>query len=94
MFGKKKEDKKSGKGINNILLGVIIGGAIGSVVGMTVAPEEGKTTRKKLGSFLKRIVKREHKSLRSHKIQRQITLDQSLDQEVQTAEDLRKIPHD
>ncbi|MBT3864998.1 YtxH domain-containing protein [Candidatus Peregrinibacteria bacterium] len=61
MFGSKKE-KKLGKKLNNVMMGVVIGGAIGSVVGMSVAPEKGKTTRKKLGTFIKKLWQKKPKA--------------------------------
>lgn len=44
------EDKKNGNGagkkLDRLIMGVILGGAIGSVLGLTLAPREGKETRK------------------------------------------------
>lgn len=81
MFGRNKENKKPKKGLNSILLGVVVGGAIGSVVGMSVAPESGKETRKKIGHIFKKLCKIKKKT-------------NSPDQESITAEELRKVPHD
>ena len=49
---------KVSKGIFKILTGFIVGGAIGSILGLTLAPREGKETRraireKSLEMFLK-----------------------------------------
>lgn len=49
---------KVSKGVFKILTGVIVGGAIGSILGLTLAPREGKETRraireKSLEMFLK-----------------------------------------
>ena len=55
MFGwfKKKEEKKRST-VDKIVMGAIIGTAVGSVIGLTVAPKEGKETRR----FLKRKFKK------------------------------------
>lgn len=37
---------------DKVIMSAIIGGAIGSVIGASVAPEKGKTTRKKLKNLL------------------------------------------
>jgi len=83
--------KEIGKKVNNVMLGVIIGGAIGSVVGMSVAPEEGKQTRKKIGDFAKNLLKkRRHKKIK-RKSQKTQTFDGQLSE---NTEDFRKIPHE
>lgn len=47
MFWRKKnEEKKEKRMIDKVVMGAIIGGAIGSVVGASLAPKEGKETRK------------------------------------------------
>ncbi|MFA6528112.1 MAG: YtxH domain-containing protein [Candidatus Gracilibacteria bacterium] len=46
---KKEEDGVIGK-MDKLIVGAIIGGAIGSVVGLTLAPKEGKETRKNIAS--------------------------------------------
>ncbi len=38
--------KKVGKGVFKLLTGVVVGGAIGSILGLTLAPQDGKKTRK------------------------------------------------
>ena len=52
------DDKKLGKQINHIVMGVILGGAIGSVLGLTFAPRKGKETREilkqKSGELIKK----------------------------------------
>jgi|GEM_PF-1863559 len=37
---------KVSKGVFKVLTGVIVGGAIGSILGLTLAPREGRETRK------------------------------------------------
>ena len=39
-------DKK--KSVNKAILGLVIGAAVGSVIGVSVAPDKGSKTRKKL----------------------------------------------
>ena len=39
------EDKKIGKKLDRLIMGIILGGAIGSVLGLTFAPKKGKETR-------------------------------------------------
>ena len=49
MFKKnKKEENKSKRSIDKIIMGAVIGGAIGSVLGATIAPKKGKETRKEI----------------------------------------------
>lgn len=38
-------NKKLGRRINHLVMGIILGGAIGSVLGLTLAPRKGKETR-------------------------------------------------
>lgn len=40
-----ENDKKLGKQIDRLVMGIILGGAIGSVIGLTFAPRKGKETR-------------------------------------------------
>lgn len=40
-----EDDKKIGKKLDRLVMGVILGGAIGSVLGLTLAPRKGKETR-------------------------------------------------
>lgn len=52
------KNTKVSKGLFKILTGFIVGGAIGSILGLTLAPREGKETRraireKSLDMFLK-----------------------------------------
>ena len=59
------EEKNKKRLWDKVIMSAIIGGAIGSVIGASVAPEKGKTTRKKLKNLfskgsekLKNILKR------------------------------------
>lgn len=40
-----ENDKKIGKKLDRLIMGVILGGAIGSVLGLAFAPRKGKETR-------------------------------------------------
>jgi len=40
-----EENKKIGRSVDRLIMGVILGGAIGSVLGLTLAPKKGKETR-------------------------------------------------
>ena len=40
-----EDDKKIGKKLDKLVMGIILGGAIGSVLGLTLAPRKGKETR-------------------------------------------------
>lgn len=40
-----ENNKKLGKQIDRLVMGIILGGAIGSVIGLTFAPRKGKETR-------------------------------------------------
>lgn len=46
MSMEQNNEKKGGKKLDNIIMGVILGGAIGSVLGLTLAPRKGEDTRK------------------------------------------------
>lgn len=49
-------DKKDKKGkLDKVIMGAIIGGAIGSVLGASIAPKEGKETRKDLLDTAKKV---------------------------------------
>lgn len=45
--------KKEKSLFEKVMLGLVIGAAVGSVIGASVAPEEGKKTRAKLGNKIK-----------------------------------------
>lgn len=51
----KNDDGILGK-VDKLLVGAIIGGAIGSVVGLTLAPKEGKETRKNIAAASKSLL--------------------------------------
>ncbi|MEK7673169.1 MAG: YtxH domain-containing protein [Patescibacteria group bacterium] len=48
------EEKDKKRLWDKVIMSAIIGGAIGSVIGASVAPEKGKTTRKKLRNLFSR----------------------------------------
>ena len=52
---KKEEDGVIGR-VDKLIVGAIIGGAIGSVVGLTLAPKQGKETRKNIASASKKFI--------------------------------------
>jgi gas vesicle protein len=45
--------KKEKSLFEKVMLGLVIGAAVGSVIGASVAPDEGKKTRAKLGNKIK-----------------------------------------
>lgn len=52
-------DKKDKKGkLDKVIMGAIIGGAIGSVLGASIAPKEGKETRKELVETAKKVTEK------------------------------------
>lgn len=52
-------DKKDKKGkLDKVIMGAIIGGAIGSVLGASLAPKEGKETRKDIAETAKKVTEK------------------------------------
>lgn len=54
------DDRKIGKQLDKLIMGIILGGAIGSVLGLTMAPRKGEETREMIKQKTKDFV-RDHK---------------------------------
>lgn len=63
------EDKKIGKQIDKLIMGIILGGAIGSVLGLTFAPRKGKETREILKQKGQEFIRDHKETIQSAKYQ-------------------------
>jgi len=62
-----EENKKEhlGQKVDKLVVGAIIGGAIGSVLGLTLAPKEGKKTRKAIAEKSKELIDGHRKEIKT-----------------------------
>lgn len=63
----KKDSEHIGKKLDKLIIGAVIGGAIGSVLGLTMAPQEGKKTRKAISEKTKEFIGDHEKEIKTAK---------------------------